>query len=275
MQKKYLPIAAACLAGCFISMFVDAAAGAETTGDPVAGRIVYRDYCTSCHGYFGNGDGALADYVEIAPRDHTDGRRMNEREDMNLFNTIHDGGPVNEYSVHMPIWRDSLADEQIRNIVAYLRTIHLGPADVLPGGKTFTRNLVTLGPAELEEVAQQLGEPIGEKIYRAYLYFPQAKGKQLGVVSFDNLWMPSGRAINVGIGIDTQGKIVDFVSLYEHEELGNATSEFLKQFAGFDNDSFFEVEKVVKHTTGSREGIQDFIRQLKRLYYLTVYALGK
>ena len=287
MKKKYISIVGSFIIGFFIILFCNVFSVAETRGDPITGRKIYRAYCTSCHGYFGKGDGSLAGYLEIAPRDHTDGRRMNERTDENLFKTINDGGPINEFSVNMPIWGNSLADEfsvnmpiwgnsltndQIRDVVAYLRTIHLAPSDVFPNAETFTHELVTLGLEELEEASKRLGKPVKGMFYRAYLYFPWAKGKVIGVVSFENLWMASDKTINVGIGIDNEGKIVSLISLEEHEELGQFTGKFLNQFKGLNKNSTFEVGKDVKVTAGTKEVVQDITRQIKRLYFLTLYA---
>lgn len=239
--------------------------------DPVEGRKIYRSYCTSCHGYFGKGDGPLADYVEIAPRDHTDARRMNARTDENLFATIHDGGPVNEFSVNMPLWRSSLTDDQMKDVVIYLRTIHLAPSDLFPDGEIFTHKLVTL---DLVEVSEKLGESFEGWTYNAYLYLylPSKNNKLLGVVSFNNFQMPSENTVNVGIGIDNEGKIVKLTSVEELEELGTLTGEFFDQFKGFGKDSLFEVGRDVKVVSGSEEVTRDFTHQVKKLYLLTWYA---
>lgn len=99
-----------------------------------------------------------------------------------------------------------------------------------------------------------------------------AHGKRLGAVSFENLVMPSGKIINIGLGIDNEGEIVRIISLEEFEELGQFTDKFLSQFKGFNKDSPFEVGSDVKEITGSKDMIQDIASQIKRFYFLTIYA---
>lgn len=101
-------------------------------GDPKRGREFYAFYCTPCHGMQGRGDGQLADKLETLgtrPRNHVDGvgkkpgDGMNDRTDEQLFNAIKTGGRGIKKSIQMPAWGVFISDENIWNLVSYLRTI--------------------------------------------------------------------------------------------------------------------------------------------------------
>ena len=83
----------------------------------------YRTYCTQCHGKDGNGNGINSRDMSVQPRDHTDAKAMSGRSDDTLFKVIKEGGPSIEKSVLMPTWGDTLSDEEIRDLVAYLRQL--------------------------------------------------------------------------------------------------------------------------------------------------------
>ncbi len=94
---------------------------------PVAAREAaadnYRTYCTQCHGRDGNGKGINIRDMSVQPRDHTDARAMSGRSDEALFKVIKEGGPSIDKSVLMPPWGDTFSDDEIRDLVAHLRTL--------------------------------------------------------------------------------------------------------------------------------------------------------
>jgi len=91
------------------------------------GKKLYTAYCSSCHGDQGKGDGMAARSLPIKPKDHTDGATMNRLSDQNLTDTISKGGAVVGKSSFMPGWGGSLNEKQIRDIVAYIRTLAVPP----------------------------------------------------------------------------------------------------------------------------------------------------
>jgi mono/diheme cytochrome c family protein len=91
------------------------------------GKKLYTAYCSSCHGDQGKGDGMAARSLPIKPKDHTDGATMNRLSDQNLTDTISKGGGAVGKSSFMPGWGGSLNEKQIRDIVAYIRTLAVPP----------------------------------------------------------------------------------------------------------------------------------------------------
>jgi|NGEPerStandDraft_6_1074524.scaffolds.fasta_scaffold04919_2 cytochrome c oxidase cbb3-type subunit 3 len=86
-------------------------------------RDNYHTYCTQCHGKDGNGKGINIRDMSVQPRDHTDAKAMSGRSDDAIFKVIKEGGPSIDKSVLMPPWGDTFSDEEIRELVAYLRQL--------------------------------------------------------------------------------------------------------------------------------------------------------
>lgn len=107
-------------------------ARAQGSGDPVAGEDTHKLYCASCHGPQGKGDGAAAALLPVKPRDFTDCTWMGGVEDDYLVTIIQKGGIGVGKSPIMPPWGAQLGDQQIRNLVAYIRK--LATAACEPGG---------------------------------------------------------------------------------------------------------------------------------------------
>jgi mono/diheme cytochrome c family protein len=86
----------------------------------VSGRALYREYCITCHGERGRGNGPSAAGLDPPPADlvlhvpqHTDGE---------LFYMISRGVPNSA----MPAWRSVLTDRARWEIVHYLRDLARG-----------------------------------------------------------------------------------------------------------------------------------------------------
>ncbi len=101
----------------------EAAAGAITLGDAAQGKSIYETYCVACHGAGGKGDGAAAATLTTKPADHTDGNVMNAITNEDLYKAIKEGGAGVGKSNLMPAWGATLKDEQIRDVVAYVRSL--------------------------------------------------------------------------------------------------------------------------------------------------------
>ncbi|HEX2928836.1 MAG TPA: cytochrome c [Candidatus Binatia bacterium] len=97
------------------------------------GKNVYETYCTSCHGEKGKGDGTAAASLPAKPADHTNGAVMNQLNDKFLYDIVSKGGGAVGKSTFMPSWGGALNDPQIRDVVAYIRTLAVPPYK--PGGK--------------------------------------------------------------------------------------------------------------------------------------------
>ena len=91
--------------------------------DAEQGKKLYGQFCASCHGLSGKGDGAAAAALNPKPRDHTDKEYMSKMSDAEMLKVIKDGGASIGRSPLMPPWGASLKDEQIQDIIAYVRTL--------------------------------------------------------------------------------------------------------------------------------------------------------
>src|SRR5215831_7780490 len=92
--------------------------GTLLAGDSVAGRALYQQYCSTCHGAQGKGDGPAASALNPRPRDHTDGRYMNALSDAHLKQVISEGGAAVQRSPLMPAWQGILTPQQIDEVIA-------------------------------------------------------------------------------------------------------------------------------------------------------------
>jgi mono/diheme cytochrome c family protein len=96
---------------------------AQTKGDPKAGKVQYDANCVGCHGATGKGDGAAAAALNPKPQDHTDGKIMNVLTDKYLFDIIKGGGKVVQKAPIMPAASKKLSDQDIWDMVAYIRSL--------------------------------------------------------------------------------------------------------------------------------------------------------
>ncbi|TAL09271.1 MAG: cytochrome c [Nitrospirae bacterium] len=86
--------------------------------NPEAGERVYRQNCVNCHGASGRGDGAAAGKLDPRPADLTSATTQAKR-DTELLETIKFGRP----GTAMPGWMSELDERDLRDVLAYLRTL--------------------------------------------------------------------------------------------------------------------------------------------------------
>jgi mono/diheme cytochrome c family protein len=89
-------------------------------GDAAGGEKLYARYCAGCHGKDGRGAahtfmphvGNLAKkgYIEFLP-------------DSYLFTVIADGGAAVGKNAYMPAWKETLSEDEIKDVIAYVRTL--------------------------------------------------------------------------------------------------------------------------------------------------------
>jgi cytochrome c oxidase cbb3-type subunit 3 len=91
--------------------------------DVEQGKKLYGQFCSACHGQSGKGDGAAAAALNPKPRDHTDKEYMSKLSDEDMLKVIKNGGASVGKSPLMPPWGASLKDDQIQDIIAYVRTL--------------------------------------------------------------------------------------------------------------------------------------------------------
>ncbi len=88
-----------------------------------AGKELFHSNCAPCHGESGKGDGPGGQVLPIKPANLGERISENGYSDQYLFDVIGKGGAAVGKSNFMPAWSGALNDEQIRNIVAFLRTL--------------------------------------------------------------------------------------------------------------------------------------------------------
>ncbi len=99
------------------------AAAAARAGDAAAGEVLYVQYCASCHGARGAGDGPVGASLDPKPVAHSDGAYMNALSQEHLFKVIKLGGPAVGKSALMAPWGGSLSDAQIWDVIAFVRSL--------------------------------------------------------------------------------------------------------------------------------------------------------
>jgi mono/diheme cytochrome c family protein len=104
-----------------------AAAAPDRPPDAARGAEIYAANCATCHGPRGDGDGPAAAALNPRPAKHSDGAIMNALSDDFLFRVIKDGGPSVGKSAMMAPWGGTLSDAQIRDVVAFVRTLAKPP----------------------------------------------------------------------------------------------------------------------------------------------------
>lgn len=83
----------------------------------------YNTYCVQCHGVNRDGNGINSRDMAVKPRDHTDTKGMGDTPDDLLFKAIKGGGLAVGKSILMPKWEAVMSDEEITELVAYLRFV--------------------------------------------------------------------------------------------------------------------------------------------------------
>ena len=85
----------------------------------IRGGIAFRTYCVLCHGTEGKGDGRAAKMYTPRPANLTVSPFNDTYKEM----IIRGGGASMGRSAFMPPWGDELTDEQIHDVVAFLREL--------------------------------------------------------------------------------------------------------------------------------------------------------
>lgn len=93
----------------------------------LAGHDLFVRHCAPCHGARADGGGPRAANLATAPADLTT-LTGEQRDPRRLFDVLHEGVPGSD----MPSWR-ALSEEQLWDLVAYLRALAAGPGAATGG----------------------------------------------------------------------------------------------------------------------------------------------
>ena len=89
---------------------------------PRNGETIYRTTCTACHGVDGAGAPRTTVGFSNPLPDFTDCNFASREARSDWAAIIRDGGPVRSFSRIMPAFRDLLTPDEIKRVVAYLKT---------------------------------------------------------------------------------------------------------------------------------------------------------
>jgi high-affinity iron transporter len=106
------------LALCGLTLGLTAPSGWAETGDPAKGKAIYERLCGVCHGAQGKGDGPAGQMMKPPAADLT-GSKLKDKPDAELFQTVQNGRPPTA----MPAFKGQLSDQQIHDVVAYIRSL--------------------------------------------------------------------------------------------------------------------------------------------------------
>jgi mono/diheme cytochrome c family protein len=84
------------------------------------GGLVYASYCVTCHGINADGNGRAARLYNPRPAN----LRATDKNDAYIELIVRRGGEAIGRSAKMPPWGEELTDEQIHDVVAFIRSIH-------------------------------------------------------------------------------------------------------------------------------------------------------
>lgn len=84
------------------------------------GALVFANYCVTCHGIHADGNGRAARLYNPRPAN----LRLSDKNDGYLGLIVKLGGEAMGRSPFMPPWGAELTEEQMRDLVAYVRSLN-------------------------------------------------------------------------------------------------------------------------------------------------------
>ncbi len=93
------------------------------------GKVIYKEYCSQCHGATGKGDGPAASGLEPKPAIHAN-IPFDKLPIDYLYNVINHGGAAMGKSPNMPYWSLTIGQQGVADVMAYLKATFKGGADV-------------------------------------------------------------------------------------------------------------------------------------------------
>src|SRR5262245_4597578 len=85
------------------------------------GGLVYANYCVTCHGINADGNGLAARLHNPRPAN----LRATDKNDEYIRLIVMKGGEAMGRSPKMPPWAEELTDEQINDVVAFVRSVNM------------------------------------------------------------------------------------------------------------------------------------------------------
>lgn len=95
----------------------------KAAGDAKAGEAKYKQLCETCHGPQGKGDGPAGVALNPKPRDLSQAEWQKKVTDEQIKKVIKEGGQAVGLSPLMPPWGAQLSDQDLDNLVAFIRSL--------------------------------------------------------------------------------------------------------------------------------------------------------
>lgn len=100
---------------------VNCAPQGELRGDVTRGSALHVRHCAECHGADGKAE-VIVMHMDVPPKDQSDPAYMKTLPDSFLYLAICRGGESVGRNFIMPAWGDLLSDQDIKDLVAHIRT---------------------------------------------------------------------------------------------------------------------------------------------------------
>jgi mono/diheme cytochrome c family protein len=169
----------------------------STSPDVVAqGEVLYGEFCESCHGLQGSGQGEDASQLASAPIDFTNLSYMAAKSSAEMYTMISEGAGTD-----MPAFADQLSDMERWAVTDYLRTLMFAPAWDLAEADISTEDVEAVDtPIVEDEPSVSAREMVGD------ITVQLVNGSGGGVPSdlevtlygFDNMQMVYSQTIQIG-----------------------------------------------------------------------------
>ncbi len=103
------------------------------------GKVIYKEYCSQCHGATGKGDGAGASGLSPKPAVHAN-MAFDKLPMEYLYNVIYHGGRSVGKSTSMPYWNLTIGQQGVADVIAYLKV-------TFKGAPQMAESMVAEGPS--------------------------------------------------------------------------------------------------------------------------------
>ena len=100
----------------FFMAALDVSLTSAASGDSAKGNILYVTNCVVCHGAGGKEDGVIGAALKPPPADLTS-PQVRGKSDTDLRTVIREGHGT------MPAWKSRLNEQEIQNLIAYIRSL--------------------------------------------------------------------------------------------------------------------------------------------------------
>ncbi len=125
-------------------------------GNVENGESIYFNYCSTCHGVKGDGNGPATTNMYPPPRDFTTGIFKYRSTSSGSLPTDNDLTQIIEMGVPqswMPAWNDILSESQITDVIRYLKNFYSIQQEWIAGEPL--PSLITIQPPRTEKLTKQ------------------------------------------------------------------------------------------------------------------------